>query len=113
MLKKIEKWLDDRYEFTADNFKRNWDKGNKDTKFLLNLWKWMTVLAFFAGFTLSAGIYSQKVNDAVQDHIDDVNEYFYMKYGHEYTGYLEENNMSTNQFDLNLDLNDYNDKGPS
>jgi len=113
MLKKISQWLENKFEFTQDNFKRNWEKRNTDYKYLLNLWKWMTILAFFAGFTLAAGIYSQKVNNEVQAHIDNVNEYFFEKYGSDFGYYLEDHNITNNNLfkDVDYNLNGLNDTG--
>ena len=79
-----------KLDFTLDTFKKNWSRGNYDNKFMLNFWKWLTLLAFIAGFTFAAGIYSQQVNDRVQEHIEDVNAYMFSKYGYDVqlVGYL-------------------------
>jgi len=96
VFKKLENWANNKFEFSKKNFERNWKKGNTDHKKMLNIWKWIALLAFFAGYTLAGGIYSQKVNTAIQDHIDGVNEYFYEKYGPSYSNYLTEHNMTIN-----------------
>ena len=90
MIQKIKNWFNNKFEFSEANFKRNWEKKNKDNKQLVTIWKWIALLSFFTGFFISGVIYSQMVNNEIQMHIDNVNDHFLNKYGSSYINYMVE-----------------------